>query len=245
LGAEATIPDSGLARLDQGLRREVKYVFTNQDVAALRTVLMQSCRPIAYAGPVSTVRSLYFDDQALNACRASIDGTGVRHKTRIRWYDAELPTDHLYFEVKWRRYRFCGKDRLRVPCPSGLGGGPLRTIRQHLRDRLPDRYTHILATESDPVVLVEYRREHFELASGEARLTLDYDLRFCPHMGARRISSRFPDRLAGVVLIECKAEVDDGPGLAALHRVLRTLSVRPARFSKYVTACERLGYATQ
>ena len=80
---------------DSVARRETKYVFTDQDKETLRHVLLRSCRPIRYAGPVSTVRSVYFDNPKLGSCRANLDGVGIRHKTRLRWYDQPEPGGHL------------------------------------------------------------------------------------------------------------------------------------------------------
>ena len=104
-----SILDDGTSRPDLMARRELKYVFTRHDVSTLRHVLRQVCRPIVHAGPVSTVRSVYFDDPCLSACRANLDGIGLRHKTRIRWYDREHPADRFFLETKWRRHRICGK----------------------------------------------------------------------------------------------------------------------------------------
>jgi len=68
------------------MRRELKFVFPGQDVATLRRLLMGACRPIRYAGPVSTVRSVYFDAATLrNARNYPADG-GLRQKTRFRWH---------------------------------------------------------------------------------------------------------------------------------------------------------------
>ena len=43
------------------------------------------------------------------------------------------------------------------------------------------------------------------------------------------------------MLVECKAALG---GDQREQRVLRPLAGRPVRFSKYVTACQRLGYLT-
>ena len=113
--------DGGAPRPDLAAREETKYVFRDHDVAALRDVLLRSCRPISYAGPVSTVHSLYFDDEQLSACRANLDGIGIRHKTRLRWYDRPAPDGELYFETKWRRHRVVGKRRLPISVNSSTG----------------------------------------------------------------------------------------------------------------------------
>ncbi|MHC4991096.1 MAG: VTC domain-containing protein, partial [Planctomycetota bacterium] len=170
--------DDGASRSDLVMRREVKYVFTQHDVATLRRILLRCCRPIRYAGPVSTVRSIYFDDPELGACRANLDGIGLRHKTRLRWYDREQPPDRFFLETIWRRHRLCGKRRLHLASYVSPADVPFRTLHAGLCERLPDSHRARVAQDTEPIVLVEYRREHFALCHGDARLTLDYDIRF-------------------------------------------------------------------
>lgn len=234
-----SIVDDGAGRADLAARREMKYVFRQPDVAALRRILQLSCRPIRYAGPVSTVRSVYFDDAVLSNCRANFDGVGLRHKVRLRWYDHVRPADHFFYEVKWRRHRVCGKHRLQIGCATSTTTLPFERTRDALARILPPRYGVHLAREAHAVVLVEYRREHFVQRQSGARFTLDYDLRFYPQLGHRRLSHRFAMRLTDIALIECKSGVGQRH---ALHGVLSPLRTRPARFSKYVIGCQLLGY---
>ena len=233
--------DDGPPRPDLDTRRELKFVFTGHDVATLRRQLLQTCRPIFHAGPVSTVRSVYFDDPVLGNCRANLDGIGLRHKTRLRWYDRRTPADRFYLEVKWRRHRVCGKHRVHLGSNRPPGESSFRQLHSTLRRHLPEPYHSCLASDTEPVVLVEYRREHFARRDGTARLTLDYDLRFFPQLGHRRINHRFAESLPGVVLIEWKS------GAAHVHSIpstLKPLRVRATRFSKYAIGCQRLGYVS-
>jgi len=234
-----TMLDDGASRTDLIARREVKYVFTRHDVATLRHFLLRSCRRIVYAGEVSIVRSIYFDDPDLGTCRANLDGIGLRHKTRLRWYDHEQPTDRFFLEVKWRHHRLVGKHRLQLASNVPPAEVSFRTLHVGLRRHLPGEHLARLAHNTEPVVLVEYRREHFILRDGSARLTLDFDIRFYPQLGRHRLSRSFAEPLPGVVLIECKTPPN---GSAQLHGVLAPLRARAARFSKYVHGCRRLGY---
>ncbi|MEZ5963832.1 MAG: polyphosphate polymerase domain-containing protein [Planctomycetota bacterium] len=231
--------DEGVARADFAARVESKFVFSKVDVAALRHALLRLATPIRYAGRVSLVRSVYFDDPRLSACRANLAGIGVRQKARVRWYDHDSPRGAFWFEVKWRRNQTTGKLRHRIEGGAPFAELPLRRVPQLLAPGLPERCRGLVDTLSDAVLLVEYRREHF--ACGDARLTLDYDLRFAPLLGQRHLGRRFVERLPGIVLVECKTPTDSPAGLVAAMRVL---GARPARFSKYVTGCQRLGYAT-
>lgn len=221
-------------------RLETKYVFEGQDLGALRCALTKVCRRVVHAGPVSTVSSIYFDDLHLSTCRANLDGAGLRHKTRVRWYDRPLPGEQLFFETKWRRHRVTGKQRHELACERPLAELTLRELHRALRRALPPERQGYLAQDTEPVALVEYEREHYLLGDGRARLTLDYGLRFVPLLGRRRLLRRFAHRLPNTALIECKTAVDDA---ACLAQVLSPLGGRATRFSKYVTACQHLGYA--
>ena len=96
-----------------------------------------------------------------------------------------------------------------------------------------------MASVTDSVLLVDYAREHFELEGHAARLTLDYDIRYTPTLGRRRLGRSFSERMDRVALIEVKfAEGETVP----VERALRSVRARATRFSKYVVGCQRLGY---
>ena len=235
-----SVLDDGASRPDLALRRELKFVFPGkQDVATLRRLLRGACRPIRHAGPVSLVRSVYFDDPTLTDARNNLAGVGLRQKTRIRWYDKESPTRRFILEVKWRRHRFSGKHRLHLECSRPPAEISYRDLLARLRRDSPTLYQHRLARDTEAVVLVEYRREHFAVGEGHTRVTLDYDLRFFPQMGRSRFTRRFAELLPGVVIIEVKSAAGDEVSLPSF---LAPLRVRASRFSKYVTGCQRLGY---
>lgn len=234
-----TLRDESAQRADLTLRGETKFAFPCADVASVRAVLRRAATPIIYAGPVSLVRSVYFDDAELGACRANLSGLGLRNKFRVRWYDRDLPDGDCWFEIKWRKNAATGKHRFRVPAGAALARAPLREWPRALRAAAPARFGPLLDKMQQAVAVVEYRREHFGL--GDARFTLDYDLRFYPLMESRRLRLRFAERSPSPVLVECKAALG---GDQREQRVLRPLGGRPVRFSKYVTACQRLGYLT-
>lgn len=236
--AGLALRDERAERRDLASRSETKFLFSGGDVAAVRAVLRRSAEPIVYAGAVSTVRSVYFDDARLAACRANLDGLGVRNKFRFRWYDRALPEADCWFEIKWRRNLATGKRRFHVQASGRLLDLPLREWPRVVRAAAPDDSAAVLERMQQAVAVVEYKREHFAL--GRARLTLDYDLRFYPLLGSSHLALRFVERAPELVLVECKAPLE---GAGFEQRVLRPLGGRATRFSKYVTACQRLGFA--
>ena len=103
-----------LSRQDLALRREVKFLLPGADVGTLRSLMECNGRRLVHNEPVSTVRSVYFDDVQLSDCQATLDGISRRRKVRLRWYDSLDPGDVLFFEIKWRDNRVVGKHRLEL-----------------------------------------------------------------------------------------------------------------------------------
>jgi hypothetical protein len=246
IGAGFVVDAPEAQRPDLAERRETKYLFERADPSALRSVLRAVGRPIVYAGRVSFVRSIYYDDAGLSACRANLAGVGVRRKVRLRWYDHDLPTDRFQLEIKWRKNQITGKHRFGCTGGEHLRGMALHGAPAALARGLPPAFAPLLDRAEQPVAIVGYRREHF--AVGAARLTLDYDLRFVPLLGHRGFADRagdsgaagrFEERLPDVALVEVKTPLAGEPELLP---VLRALRARPGRLSKHVVACQRIGF---
>ena len=233
-----TVVDGGAPRPDLAERVESKFTTRARDLASVRAILRRSCTPIHYAGPVSTVYSLYFDTPELAACQANLDGVGHRRKTRLRWYE-DVAAQRFFFETKWRRDRVVGKERRELTTDRALPEWGLRSLRQQLLAALPLEQQGYLAEDSEPVALIRYRREHYRLDGTPIRVTIDFDLQFFSQLGRRRLSTRFAERAPGTIIIETKAPLGESRRAA---RILDPLPTRPARFSKYVTACQQLGW---
>ena len=233
--------DVGQSRRDLSRRREIKYALPQMDVGKLRRLLETNCRRLVHGGQVSLVRSIYFDDPGLSACRANLDGLSVRRKLRLRWYDSLDPETDFWFEVKWRENRITGKHRLQLRSAKKLAKLSFSQIRHGLEAAISDHLLRDLLVYSEPIVVVEYRREHFATNDG-LRITLDYDLTYYDQTGRRFISNRFPLKLDGLVVLEGKTPVGRE---AELHRWLHPYSPRVGRCSKYVHGCCRLGLIHQ
>jgi hypothetical protein len=231
--------DESANRPDLARRRETKHCFARQDTATLRAVLRAYAEPVVHSGPVSTVRSVYFDDTSMSACHANLNGVPNRKKVRVRWYDEESPTGACFVEIKWREGNATGKHRFRVDAGAALAELPLRLWPGVLAAALPAGFSPVLERFDRATALVEYRREHYVL--GDTRFTLDYDLQFFPLVGRRHLARRFGERLRGFALIEQKAPLE---GASDARRVLDPLRSRATGFSKYVTACRTLGYVS-
>ncbi len=218
------------ARLDQPPRYEIKVPLPLTAYPLLRRWLR--LHPVHWrrSYPPRTVNSLYLDDERDSALLDNLNGVGVRHKVRLRWYgDALAQIEGGYLEHKTRRGATGAKQRchlpdLRIDLRSIRWADLLLPLR-HLACAQP-----AMLRAEFPVLIVRYRRAYYESADGALRLTVDerivaYDQRFsaCPNL-TRTLP--WPDYL----LIELKAPPAQAGRLADL---LATLPCRPQRHSKY------------
>lgn len=229
---------SQTTRSDLASRREVKFTLGAADLGKLRTILDVNCRRLVHNQRVSTVRSIYFDDVRLSACRANLAGVGRRQKLRLRWYDSLTPGKDFFFEIKWRNNRITGKHRLQIEAPRPLVEMSYRQIVEGLLATLPDQHIGQVLASSEPVAIAEYKREHFASGDGSLRITLDYDLAFYDQTGRRFMNTSFPHRLDDLIVIEGKTPVGRE---WELKRLLYPLALRVGRCSKYVHGCRLLG----
>ena len=187
--------DKGETRSDLAVRRETKFTFDRVDLDIIRHLLESNGRRLVHNQRVSTVRSLYFDDPRLSACHANVDGLGLRRKLRLRWYDQLLPGRDLYLEVKWRNNRVTGKHRFRLRANEPVGERDYAELIPAILHATPTPRAFDVLANPEPVVVVEYRREHFASLDGLLRVTIDYDLAFYRQLGQQRLRMEFPCRM--------------------------------------------------
>ena len=226
------------SRQDLASRREVKFLLPGADVGKLRGLLECNGRRLVHNEPVSTVRSIYFDDVRLSDCQDNLAGISCRKKVRLRWYDSLAPDNPLFFEIKWRDNRVVGKHRLEFRPGQPLAGLTYRRIVNQLVDILPPRHAADLLNRGEPIVIVEYKREHFSSPDGRLRVTLDYDLAFYDQTGKLSVSTSFPHRMPDMFVLEAK-----GPqGFEGeVKELLYPYRPRVGACSKYVHGCQQLG----
>jgi hypothetical protein len=94
-----------------------------------------------------------------------------------------------------------------------------------------------MAVHLEPIVIVEYHREHFASMDKRLRVTLDYDMTFYDQTGKTRISTAFPSKRPDLVVIEGKTAIGDEQSLRALFHPMR---LKLSRCSKYVHGCKTL-----
>ena len=235
--ARLQLVDVGQTRRDLASRKEIKYTLPDADVGKLRSLLQANCRRLIHNERVSVVRSIYYDDARLSACRANLAGTGQRHKLRLRWYDSLRPQTDFFLEIKWRDNRITGKRRLHFKSDVPLSQLSYPQLGQLLEQVTPPQHRACLYKSPDPIVIVQYQREHFASADG-LRVTLDYDMTYYDQTGKQFISTNFPRRLGGLAVVEGKTPVGREAELPALFY---PLTPRVGRCSKYVHGCRLFG----
>ncbi len=219
-------------------RREIKYVLDRSNLDLARELMESRFERVTFNRPVSVVRSIYFDTEQLATCHANLDGVGRRNKVRLRWYDQPLPDQHVYFEVKWRRNLVTGKFRTPLTLQRPLADISYHELRRGLQAVLPDSSQALARIYDQPIVLVEYQREHFMCRDLGLRMTLDYDLVFYDQAGFLRPELGMGISLPGLALIEAKSVP---PAPRDLSRLLQPLGQRVSRCSKYVHGCAQIG----
>ena len=233
------ITDQTSMREDLARRKEVKYAIHGADVSKLRSHLAINGRKQIHNESVSTVRSVYFDCPRFSAARANINGDGSRRKLRLRWYDTTLPLHDAFLEIKWREGVVTGKHRMQVESSTSLSSLRYQELFDKLHDVVPEKYHTFLYRYNEPVVIVEYKREHFTSDDGALRMTLDYDLTYYDQVGRASMSAAFPCRLDELVVVEGKIPVGRD---ADVRRMLYPFAPRVNRCSKYLHGCRLLGH---
>lgn len=230
--------DESETRRDLAERRETKFVFEETDVNTIRALMQGNSKRLVHNRPVSFVRSIYFDDVNLSACHANLDGLGQRRKLRLRWYDQMTPLNDCYLEIKWRDNRVTGKHRMRIKSDTPVGELSYRRLYDELVSVVPERLLSDVIRYNEPVVIVEYKREHFASIDGRLRSTIDYDLKYYDQTGKQTISLRFPHSKPDFIVLEGKTPVGSE---SELREMFYPLQLRAQRCSKYVHGCAMLG----
>ena len=148
------------------------------------------------------------------------------------------PGTNCYLEIKWRDNRVTGKHRMRVSGATPIGEWTYRRLYEELYSVVPEQLLADVVQYNEPVVIVEYKREHFASIDGRLRSTIDYDLKYYDQTGKRAISLSFPQFKPDFVVLEGNTPVGSEN---ELKEMFYPLQLRAQRCSKYVHGCAILG----
>ena len=215
-------------------RHEIKHEISEADRFLLRGRLRAALQvdPNGVDG-CYRVRSLYFDNADDKALREKIDGAPRREKFRIRFYQGD--PSRLTLEKKSKIITLCAKVSEPLDpdvCRAVLAGNfdALRSGGSLCRELFCKMRTQQLR----PRTVVDYSREAFLCSAGNARITVDSDIR--AGLTPRGfLSPRLPELSVGRAVLEVKYD-------AFLPDFVRDLVQLPGRraaaFSKYA-ACRQ------
>jgi hypothetical protein len=212
-------------------RFELKISLEPHQLSQARSWLWLNPAGFRTAYPPRFVNSLYFDTPELANLNDNLAGTSLRQKIRLRWYD-DL-TDELnspILELKYKKNRMGGKKRLELPLTLNLSERWALILRTLLA-QVPAEWQAYLATNTQPTLIVRYRREYYATADGRIRATLDSDQQaFSQRLTVRPNRDR-PLNLANHPVIELKAGLSEE---ARLQDITANLPLTHSRNSKYV-----------
>ena len=137
-----------------------------------------------------------------------------------------------------RKSQITGKHRFALHAERPLAEVNYRDMVDDLIAVAPTEHVADLLGSSEPIVMVEYKREHFAARHAPLRLTLDYDLAFYDQTGKKYISTDFRQPMVDAALIEAKGP----PGCEQdVREFLYPMAPRISPFSKYFHGCQHLG----
>jgi hypothetical protein len=229
------------SEVDRRLRYEVKMTFDEVYLPEVRAALWLHPGGFAEAYPPRQVNNIYLDSAALDCLATHIDGAAERGKLRFRWYGpgyaavrGVLELKHKVGQLGWKEYGPVAAtfDLTAIAWPAWVD-----LIRAHAKGAA----AHWLSQYDRPTLLNSYRREYYESADGEVRVTLDSEQRAYEQVMhvAPNLAVQAP--VAGRAVLEVKA-----PSARAgrVSDVLSALPLQVEQNSKYVSGMlDALGFA--
>ncbi len=126
--------------------------------------------------PARTVNSVYFDTLDHSNARAHIDGVGLRHKFRLRWYGPLTRLVDARLEIKRRAGRAMSKEIWALPGLQSDARG-LSELVEAVRDAgTAEGFPGGALALMQPAVITRYRRSYYRTSCREVRVTLDSEM---------------------------------------------------------------------
>ena len=218
-------------------RKEVKYLLSDGQLAALMPILKEHMQPDAF--PHSSISNLYYDTDDFRMIRRSLEKPQYKEKLRLRSYGIPDDSGMVFPEIKKKALGIVYKRRVSMPYTQAiayLGGNaptPDGQIYRELSWMLAS-YPHLA-----PRVFLSYERDSWKgIEDSALRLTLDRDICYRTHElslqgGAWGNAILQP----GQTLMEVKI-----PGATPLwlSHALSAYGIFPTSFSKYGEAYKQI-----
>ena len=215
----------------QPRRYEVKLVFREVDLPLVRARLQ--LHPDAYrvAFPPRYVNSVYFDTADHACVHDNLTGISDRAKVRYRWYGDLDCVSAGQLELKCKASQLGWKAIDPVKTPIDLAHSTWREVWCALRDAAGPTLRPWLEAHGHPTLLVRYRRDYYESADRQLRLTVDTEIEGYEQVLQNAPNLTWPAPRCGRIVIELKAD-------AERHRrisdALNAFGLPVERHSKYI-----------
>lgn len=159
-------------------RYEWKHEINRSDMLALRSRLQAVMVMDAHAiNGTYEIRSLYFDNLEDKALSEKINGVNMREKFRVRYYNGDL--SFILLEKKSKINGLCHKEQAQLSAAEAqaISDCSMDMFRESVNPLVQELYLKMQTQGLQPKTIVEYTREAFVYAPGNARVTLDYNIR--------------------------------------------------------------------
>ena len=213
-------------------RHELKHYINYADVIQLRSRLpfVASLDENSVEGNGYRVKSLYFDNYNDKVLKEKIDGINEREKFRLRLYNND--TSFIRLEKKSKKNSICFKDSAIITAKecSRLLDGDISMLKENGNSLCLELYAKMKYQQLRAKNIVDYRREAFVYHMGNARVTLDYDIRTTNNVHDFLKPEQVPVPISGIYILEVKYD----SFLPEIIRGMVSLSSRSSTaFSKY------------
>ena len=182
--------------------------------------------------PPRQVNNIYLDSLDAHDLDAHLSGVGQRQKLRFRWYGEDRSDVRGLLEIKCRSGHLGWKEQYALARSFDLTHLTWQAWMAEVRALAEGPALAWLASVERPTLINAYRREYFEAAEGDVRLTIDHPMQVYDQIGYASPNVSFPVPVAPQLIVEIKA------GLAAWRRlpeILAHFPLRAVRNSKYVS----------
>ena len=209
-------------------RQELKFILTDEQVAAMNTLFNNHLQPDTYSDYL--VQSIYFDTENWDIIRASIEKPIYKEKMRLRCYGIPGQNSTMFLELKKKYRGVVHKRRISFPVEelSRRTAREIAATSTSITGRELNKHF-----ETYPVsekVHISYRRKAYS-DGNDLRITCDTDLKFRTNELDYQNPNDGLDIISKTLTI---MEIKTLGGMPMwLAQALSKLRIFPTSFSKY------------
>lgn len=222
------------------MRHELKHRITYEDYLVIRTRLDKIADYDGHADEngIYTIHSLYFDNISDKVLREKLNGTDLREKFRIRYYNDD--TLYIRLEKKSKIHGLCDKKAVLIKKEDvrKICSGDIGFLLQSGEPLLQELYAKMKYQLLKPRCIVDYERIPYIYKPGNVRVTFDRNIRTGLYHNKLfdRDFTTVPAE-EGTIILEVKY---DAFLPETIERAVRVSDRRTVAFSKYAV-CRRYG----